>query len=211
LAYARSHLLTFSTICGDSLRRANQTQDETPSLRTEQSPTNNPNESIFSSKGNGYLRDVASVIDPPDLEAWRERLFHIDDMIVMSEEEYGLLPLFRDSESLCWLCWCHNDYDLTPVLIQVPNLLSARRQHLLAPLHTAIQAQAPRVPLLGLPPKGSTPGHPEIRRPKQEEAQANSPTAGPLRRQDQNHRALPWYYTDCRFRARGIDRYVVDS
>ncbi|BCS24471.1 glutathione S-transferase family protein [Aspergillus puulaauensis] len=64
------------------------TQDETPSLRTEQSPTNNPNESIFSSKGNGYLRDVASVIDPPDLEAWRERLFHIDDMIVMSEEEF---------------------------------------------------------------------------------------------------------------------------
>lgn len=83
-------------------------------------------------------------------------------------------------------------YDLTPVLIQVPNLLSARRQHLLAPIHTAVQAQAPRLPLLGLPPKGSAPGHPEIRRPKQEEAQANSPTAGPLRRQDQDHRVFPW-------------------
>lgn len=82
------HCLISSTIiCGGSLRRANQAQNESPSLRTEHSQSNNPNESIFSSKGNGYLRDVASVIDPPDLEAWRERLFHIDDMIVMSEEE----------------------------------------------------------------------------------------------------------------------------
>ncbi|KKK25092.1 hypothetical protein ARAM_004566 [Aspergillus rambellii] len=43
----------------------------------------NPNKSIFSSKEHGYLRDLESIVDPPDLEAWRERLFHLDDMIVL--------------------------------------------------------------------------------------------------------------------------------
>ncbi|KAL4867021.1 hypothetical protein BDV12DRAFT_187008 [Aspergillus spectabilis] len=50
--------------------------------------TYNPNESIFSSKEHGYLRDLASILDPPDLESWRDRLFHVDEMIVMSEEEF---------------------------------------------------------------------------------------------------------------------------
>ncbi|KAL4913646.1 hypothetical protein BDW62DRAFT_214032 [Aspergillus aurantiobrunneus] len=63
-------------------------QDQTPSLRAEQTQTHNPHDSIFSSKEHGYLRDIASIVDPPDLEAWRERLFHIDDMIIMSEEEF---------------------------------------------------------------------------------------------------------------------------
>ncbi|KAL3489389.1 hypothetical protein BJX62DRAFT_252687 [Aspergillus germanicus] len=48
----------------------------------------NANESIFSSKEHGYLRDVASILEPPDLEAWRERLFNVEDMIVMSEEQF---------------------------------------------------------------------------------------------------------------------------
>ncbi|CEN59444.1 Putative Glutathione S-transferase [Aspergillus calidoustus] len=48
----------------------------------------NANESIFSSKEHGYLRDVASILDPPDLEAWRARLFNVEDMIVMSEEQF---------------------------------------------------------------------------------------------------------------------------
>ncbi|KAL2839952.1 hypothetical protein BJY01DRAFT_250219 [Aspergillus pseudoustus] len=48
----------------------------------------NANDSIFSSKEHGYLRDVASILDPPDLEAWRERLFNVEDMIVMSEEQF---------------------------------------------------------------------------------------------------------------------------
>ncbi|KAL3455367.1 hypothetical protein BJX64DRAFT_295125 [Aspergillus heterothallicus] len=48
----------------------------------------NANDSIFSSKEHGYLRDVASIIDPPDLEAWRERLFNVEDTIVMSEEQF---------------------------------------------------------------------------------------------------------------------------
>ncbi|KAL4999743.1 hypothetical protein BDV10DRAFT_193474 [Aspergillus recurvatus] len=62
--------------------------DQTTSLRIEQSQTTNPNESIFSSKEHGYLRDVSSIVDPPDLEAWRDRLFNVDEMIVMSEDEF---------------------------------------------------------------------------------------------------------------------------
>ncbi|KAI9369177.1 hypothetical protein BJX61DRAFT_520704 [Aspergillus egyptiacus] len=63
--------------------------DQDQTLRAQPPPqTYNPNESIFSSKEHGYLRDVASIVDPPDLEAWRERLFHVDEMIVMSEEQF---------------------------------------------------------------------------------------------------------------------------
>ncbi|KAL4958423.1 hypothetical protein BDW69DRAFT_154021 [Aspergillus filifer] len=62
-----------------SLSAAEQPQPQ------HQSPAN---ESIFSSKENGYLRDLTSIIDPPDLEAWRERLFNVEEMIVMSEEEF---------------------------------------------------------------------------------------------------------------------------
>ncbi|KAL2866520.1 glutathione S-transferase family protein [Aspergillus lucknowensis] len=60
--------------------------DQTPSLHVQHSQ--DQNESIFSSKEHGYLRDVASILDPPDLEAWRERLFHVDETIVMSEAQF---------------------------------------------------------------------------------------------------------------------------
>ncbi|KAL4976694.1 hypothetical protein BDW66DRAFT_159509 [Aspergillus desertorum] len=63
-------------------------QDQPTPLRIEHPQTANPTESIFSSKEHGYLRDVASVVDPPDLETWRNRLFNVDEMIVMSEEEF---------------------------------------------------------------------------------------------------------------------------
>ncbi|KKK23308.1 hypothetical protein AOCH_005260 [Aspergillus ochraceoroseus] len=61
----------------------------TPVLDSHAQPeAYNPNKSIFSSKEHGYLRDLESIVDPPDLEAWRERLFHLDDMIVLSEEQF---------------------------------------------------------------------------------------------------------------------------
>ncbi|KAE8146065.1 hypothetical protein BDV25DRAFT_133244 [Aspergillus avenaceus] len=43
--------------------------------------------SIFASKG-GYLRDIGAVADPPDLDLWRERLFNVDETIVLSEEQF---------------------------------------------------------------------------------------------------------------------------
>ncbi|KAL4776470.1 hypothetical protein BDW60DRAFT_213862 [Aspergillus nidulans var. acristatus] len=62
--------------------------DQSASLRIQRPQTTNTSESIFSSKEHGYLRDVASIANPPDLEAWRDRLFNVDEMIVMSEEEF---------------------------------------------------------------------------------------------------------------------------
>ncbi|KAK1149428.1 hypothetical protein N8T08_006651 [Aspergillus melleus] len=44
--------------------------------------------SIFASKENGYLRDMMSVLDPPDLDLWRERLFNVDETLVLSEEQF---------------------------------------------------------------------------------------------------------------------------
>ncbi|GKZ18481.1 hypothetical protein AbraIFM66951_003360 [Aspergillus brasiliensis] len=32
--------------------------------------------------------DIRTIIDPPDLDAWRERLFNVDEMIVLSEEQF---------------------------------------------------------------------------------------------------------------------------
>ncbi|KAL2823883.1 hypothetical protein BDW59DRAFT_173178 [Aspergillus cavernicola] len=62
--------------------------DQAPLRDQPQPATYNPNESIFSSKDQGYLRDIASILDPPDLEAWRERLFNADEILVMSEEQF---------------------------------------------------------------------------------------------------------------------------
>ncbi|EHA26596.1 hypothetical protein ASPNIDRAFT_140888, partial [Aspergillus niger ATCC 1015] len=32
--------------------------------------------------------DIRTILDPPDLDAWRERLFNVDEMIVLSEEQF---------------------------------------------------------------------------------------------------------------------------
>lgn len=36
----------------------------------------------------GQLQGMKLVPDPPELEYWRDRLFHVDEMITLSEEEY---------------------------------------------------------------------------------------------------------------------------
>ncbi|GES61650.1 glutathione transferase [Aspergillus terreus] len=51
-------------------------------------PSKQPETSIFSAKEGGYLRDIAAILDPPDLDAWREKLFHVDETIVLSEEQF---------------------------------------------------------------------------------------------------------------------------
>jgi len=40
-------------------------------------------------KSNGHL-STKIVVDPPDLADWRQRLFNVDEMITLSEEEYVL-------------------------------------------------------------------------------------------------------------------------
>jgi glutathione S-transferase len=43
-------------------------------------------------KSNGHL-STKIVVDPPDLADWRQRLFNVDEMITLSEEEYVFAPI----------------------------------------------------------------------------------------------------------------------
>ena len=36
----------------------------------------------------GHLSNLKLALDPPDLEAWRKRLFDVDSMITLTEDEY---------------------------------------------------------------------------------------------------------------------------
>jgi glutathione S-transferase len=38
----------------------------------------------------GQFQGLKLIPNPPDLEQWRERLFHVDDMITLTEEQYDL-------------------------------------------------------------------------------------------------------------------------
>jgi hypothetical protein len=40
------------------------------------------------SKHDGGLKDMKLVADPPDLEYWREKLFNVDEMITLTEDQY---------------------------------------------------------------------------------------------------------------------------
>lgn len=113
------------------------------------------------SDGNGEKK-FRVVPNPPDLEAWRQKLFDVDEMITLSEEEYvcpALLPLLLlplPSLFLLFHCPSHLPFfrfveRLTDVRrTQVLHILSTRRQRILAPLDAEIQTQALCVTLLGL-------------------------------------------------------------
>lgn len=38
----------------------------------------------------GHFSNLKMVLDPPNLEQWRKRLFDLDDTISMTEDEYGV-------------------------------------------------------------------------------------------------------------------------
>jgi glutathione S-transferase len=46
-----------------------------------------PEPQQFEVKPDDHLKGLKLVSDPPDLDTWRQRLFNVDDMIVVSEEE----------------------------------------------------------------------------------------------------------------------------
>ncbi|PGG99406.1 hypothetical protein GX51_06340 [Blastomyces parvus] len=50
---------------------------------SDQSPS-----SPTSSKGDSYFKNMKMIPNPPDLKKWRERLFNVEDTIVLSEEEF---------------------------------------------------------------------------------------------------------------------------
>lgn len=45
-------------------------------------------------KSNGHLSSKI-VVDPPNLADWRQKLFNVDEMITLSEEEYAVLALLN--------------------------------------------------------------------------------------------------------------------
>ncbi|KAE8396482.1 hypothetical protein BDV23DRAFT_167910 [Aspergillus alliaceus] len=63
-------------------------RDDPQSLRMQPQSSSDAETSIFASKQGGYLRDMTSVLDPPDLDWWRERLFNVDETVVLSEEQF---------------------------------------------------------------------------------------------------------------------------
>ncbi|KAH8428153.1 glutathione S-transferase family protein [Aspergillus melleus] len=79
---------------GDHLSRTAEpysalSRDEVTASLQQRHQTETENDvSIFASKENGYLRDMMSVLDPPDLDLWRERLFNVDETLVLSEEQF---------------------------------------------------------------------------------------------------------------------------
>jgi glutathione S-transferase len=61
-------------------------EDQLPVEHHRQSEANSQNE--HPPKPDTHLEGLKLVADPPDLQAWREKLFGVDDnMIVLSEEQ----------------------------------------------------------------------------------------------------------------------------
>ena len=42
----------------------------------------------IASKQEDYRKSMKLVPDPPDLDAWREKLFNVDETVTLSEEQY---------------------------------------------------------------------------------------------------------------------------
>ncbi|KAM5470208.1 putative glutathione transferase [Microsporum audouinii] len=53
-----------------------------------QTPTHPNIPQAGSSIGEGHFKNMKSIPNPPDLQKWREKLFNVEDTIVMSEEEF---------------------------------------------------------------------------------------------------------------------------
>lgn len=60
----------------------NQFHDATPPMGGGESPL-----SPAINKGEPYFKNMKLISNPPDLKRWRERLFNVEDTIVLSEEE----------------------------------------------------------------------------------------------------------------------------
>ncbi|EDN03656.1 predicted protein [Histoplasma mississippiense (nom. inval.)] len=61
----------------------NQFHDATPPMGGGESPL-----SPAINKGEPYFKNMKLISNPPDLKRWRERLFNVEDTIVLSEEEF---------------------------------------------------------------------------------------------------------------------------
>ena len=58
-------------------------------------------------KKDGHFSNMKAIPNPPNLQAWRERLFDVDETITLTEDEYvgGIIPSPLSSIALTpWLC-----------------------------------------------------------------------------------------------------------
>lgn len=65
---------------------AQQTLHFSPAMQTGAGPGDGTASSTSAPMSQGKLKGKI-VVDPPDLETWREKLFHVDEMIVLTQEQ----------------------------------------------------------------------------------------------------------------------------
>jgi len=82
-------------------------------LRQEQNESSGANgEASGKKEGAGHFKDLKAVPNPPDLEAWRQRLFDVDQTIVMTEKEYVYISLVSLQDVLRHLLNFHEKFSL---------------------------------------------------------------------------------------------------
>jgi glutathione S-transferase len=95
-----------------------------------------------------HFQGLKLIAEPPDLEAWRQKLFDVDETITLNEEEYV---------RRC-ICICICIYSLGALASanhrQIHDIFPPRRQCLLAPVDSASQAKTLCIALLGLSLEG---------------------------------------------------------
>lgn len=62
-------------------------------------PADRANRDDTAMTGHSQFQGLKLVPNPPDLEEWREKLFNVDDMITLTEEEYVLHPVVIKSNA----------------------------------------------------------------------------------------------------------------
>ncbi|KKZ61892.1 hypothetical protein EMCG_03591 [[Emmonsia] crescens] len=66
----------------------NQFHGTPPDMGAGANPTDQSPSSPATNKGETHFKNMKLIPNPPDLKKWRERLFNVEDTIVLSEEEF---------------------------------------------------------------------------------------------------------------------------
>lgn len=106
-----------------------------------------------------FTTTLKLVEHPPNLEEWRERLFRVDGIVALTEQQYVSQPFSQSLFPKCSSQPPANEHQQ-----QVSDLLPPHRQCLLAPLDATPPPQALHITLLRLPTKGSPAWHQEVNR-----------------------------------------------
>ena len=100
-----------------------------PAVRTIQQDTNNADDedgptSKSGKKEKSHFSGMKKILNPPDLIRWRQRLFDVEDTIVMTEEEYVSTARTSTSSNECFSIF-QSTFGITVIEsknLQVPSL-----------------------------------------------------------------------------------------